>query len=276
MKAIFAILLLTPLLHGQTPGALETFTEQDNGESWGLYDYADGETYNASWDLFESNNPEVFATFIQGFGVSLFADDLASEAAFVGDYAAAGIDVVACDAYVEDFESFDVLEFYFVSDGIFYYSDYIGVPGAGWTFISNSFSKDQWFLYDTSEDIFIEVELTETILSQVTEIGVNFFPLSEDADGMAVALDNFTILPDLTPPTLTVTPSTEEVSISFERAAGISYNLETSTSLETNGWTGIDGDTSEITGDDEYEITTSAQTKAFFRVTTTPIFVEVP
>ncbi len=277
MKALLPLALLILPLHAQTLGALATFTEEENATNWGFYTYATNETFPALWTLpdNDTDDTEIYGAFTDDNGVSFFADTLPSDSSFVGDYASAEIDTVSCDIYVEDLDSFDYAEFIFIAGGVEYSSDIFFVGNAGWSNLTASFSKDQWYFIDTNNE-FAPVTLTPTILSEVVEIGVNYFPSSTEADGKLVALDNFAILPDLTAPILKISQASGELALSFDQIEGLSYDLEMSTTLQDDDWSLISNDTFNLQGLGTYETTLTPVSKSFFRVVAYPLFIELP
>ncbi len=273
MKSLFTLLVFAAPLHAQTLGALETFTEEDNANGWGFYNYATDEAFVAPWKLPGTTDAEIFATFTQGSAVSLFADIISSEGYFVGDYHSAGIDTIYCDVYVEDITTFSDMEFYLFSGDTFYYSDDYETADSGWSSLINSLSKDQWYIYDEDDEEFVEVELTDAILGGIVEIGLNFYPNSTAADGKAIAIDNFAVLPDLAPPTIDISTQGSNATVSFTGIEGVQYTLESSSTLLEPGWTQI-GAPIEITGPSE--TTVPLTSKSFFRMSAQPFYIEVP
>lgn len=301
MKALLPLLLITSPVHAQLLGGIETFTQEDNANSWGFYNYATNGAIPAPWPLSGIVDPEIYAIFTQDFGVSLFADSISSNGFFIGDYTSAGIDTILCDIYIEDVASFADVEIYLIAGDTFYYSDYFEVVESGWSSLLNSFSHDQWYIFDEGDEEiegdekYVLVELTPAALSNVTEIGINFYPVSrvvdEDgnvifpADGKAVALDNFSLLPDLTPPVVDVTTNDSNAVVSFTGIEGMQYTIESSqfTDLcldpETREtgycWAQVGSPFAfEITGPTRKNIPLSA--KSFFRVVSQPFFIEIP
>lgn len=282
-----AILALCPILHAQILGGFESFTRQANAESWGYYDYGSGEAFIAPWQLPESDDFEIYATFTEeivfneetqqeeviGAGASLFADAISSDGYFVGDYDSAGIDSVFCDAYIEDLATFGDVEFYILAGGIFYYSNFYVIESSGWVGLDASFSNDQWYIYDEDDQEFVAVELTPLILSDVAEIGLNFYPASVAGVGKAVAIDNFTLLPNLDPAPLTITSNANSAEISFTGIEGLQYTIQASPSLEENTWTNV-GSPFEITGPSQ--TTLPVATRSFFRLLALPFYIETP
>ncbi|MFT6863457.1 MAG: hypothetical protein ACJAVK_002018, partial [Akkermansiaceae bacterium] len=143
----------------------------------------------------------------------------------------------------------------------------------GWTGLTSSFSKDPWYIYDENDGEYLEVNLTPVILNDVTEIGLNFYPASAAADGKAVALDNFSLLPNLDPPAVSITTSSDSAELSFTGIEGIEYTLQTSPSLEAGSWTSV-GSPFEISGSSQ--TTLPIANKSFFRVLALPFYIETP
>ena len=139
--------------------------------------------------------------------------------------------------------------------------------------MSVSLSEDQWFIIDATQNVFVPVELSDTILSNVSEIGVNFIPSATTIANSYVAIDNFNIIPDLTPPALGITTSNGEITVSFEQSAGISYDLQMSPTLQAEDWSSLDPD---IRGEGPFETPVTPLSKSFFRVATAPLFFEAP
>jgi hypothetical protein len=272
MKTLLCLVLVLPI-HAQTLGGFETFSVEENASGWGFYNYASEEAFIANWKLPDTTDAEIYGAFTQDSGVSLFADAMSSSQYFIGDYASAGIDTVICEIYVEDAASFLEAEIYILSGNVFYYSDPYGVDADGWSTLTNSFSGDQWYIYNDTDKVFIPVDLTPPILSDVTEIGVKYYPSSTAADGKLVALDNFGIFPDLTPPALTITTTKRNATIAFTGIPGIQYTVQSSNTLRENSWTNIENPF-EITGPSQS--TTPLSPQNFFRVRNQVFYLETP
>ena len=90
--------------------------------SWTYPGSEDAEIY---MNLETTQNPDNGQSEV--FEVSLFADQLSSDSAFIGDYDEALTDTVRCDVFVEDINSFQELEVYFLSGETFYYSEVFGL-----------------------------------------------------------------------------------------------------------------------------------------------------
>lgn len=284
MKRLVFFFLLALPSPGQILGAFTTFSNEETATTWGFVDFGDLDSaYSVFWTYPGSDDAEIYTTFETSlnpdtgqpevFEVSLFADQLSSDAAFVGDYDEVGIDTVRCDVYVEDFNSFDELEIYFLSGNTFYYSEIFDLDQSGWAQIETNFSRDEWYIYDDEEETFFPVEMTPVILSDVREIGVTFYPRGPGAEGKIVALDNFSLLPNLTPPTLAIDAGSSTPTLEFTGIPGMQYTLEGSDSLRPNDWFEL-AEPFEVTGTSQTPL--PAGQKGFFRVSAQPFFVEIP
>lgn len=285
MKTISLLILvpcLASTLRGQLVGAFETFTYESNANTWNLYDEFTGEEgLLPFWQRAGSEeDPEIYGAFNEDYGISLYATSLSSDGYLVGDYTTAGVAGIFTNIFVEDRSTFDSFEFYFVSEGVFYYSNYFEVDFSGWSTAENSFRDDEWYIgldndNDGVIDEYVETPLTDAILGSVSEIGVTFFPiLGSASDGKEVGLDNFTLLADLTPTEPILSVNSDSGSYSFEALPGTLYTVEQSESLRAPDWLGIDppfeGDGSTY----EHHFTTGPRN--FFRVLTETLYTEVP
>jgi hypothetical protein len=284
MKAIAFLLLLTLTSPAQVLGAYTTFSNEESATTWGVVDFGDpSSAFAPSWTYPGSDDAEIYTTFestqdpdtgrSEVFEVSLFADQLSSEASFVGDYDEVGIDTVRCDVFVEDIHNFQELEVYFLSGDTFYYSEVFELNESGWAQIETSFSKDEWYLFDDEERAFFPVEMTPMILSDVREIGITFYPRGPGAQGRVIAIDNFSLLPDLTVPALSIDTSRTNPRLSFTGIPGIQYTLQRSLALREDSWANL-GDPFEVTG--PFQRPVAAGRRRFFRLISQPLFVEIP
>jgi len=284
---LFSFLLLAPLHAQVVPGAFEPFTDLGTSDGWGFRNFNSTTDFAAISPLpddatnNDGDNGEIFGQFtgtdleplLASSVISLFADSFSSSQYFIGDYASARIETIVTAVYFEDPGFGSLTEFYFVSDGTTYFSDDFIFTLSGWFTMSVSLSEDQWFIIDDTQNVFVPVELSDTILSTVSEVGVNFIPSATTIANSYVALDNFTILPDLTPPSLDITTPNGEISVSFEQSAGISYDLQMSPTLQADDWVSVDPD---IRGEGPFETSVTPLLKSFFRVATSPLFFEAP
>ena len=146
---------------------------------------------------------------------------MSSNGFLVGNYASAEIDTILCDIFIEDINTFSEVEFYILANDTFYYSNPYIIGESGWTGLTNSLSRDQWYIYDEADQQFSEAPLTEAVLFEVTEIGLNFYPSSTAAGGRIVAIDNFSLLPDLSSPEIKISTEDSTAKVSFSGIEGI-------------------------------------------------------
>jgi hypothetical protein len=88
-----------------------------------------------------------------------------------------------------------------------------------------------------------------------------------------VALDNFTLLPDLTVPQLVIENQNGGPQLTFNGISGIQYILQRNRSLRPQGWTNL-RNPFEVTGPSQTPV--PLEQKAFFRLISRPFFVEIP
>ncbi|MGB6221965.1 hypothetical protein [Haloferula sp.] len=260
---------------GQVRGSVETFDNEPNAMSWFVYDFGDGMFYSPGWDVFMDGDPDLFTIVEPGSGVSLLADVTSSRGELVGDFSGNRIAGMGCEAFVEDAAGLDYAEFYFVSDGVFYFSlEFGGLETFGsddWVFITVDFKEDPWYLL--GDEGFTEVELTDEILSSVTEVGVDFFANDARTESMLVAIDDFVLFPETILPELGVARTGSDFVLSFVREVSQEYKVMKSPDLKD--WKDLEGH-SEITGDSIYTVTDPLAGKAFYQVETDFFLTIIP
>lgn len=260
-------------VYGQIAGSFESFTEETNAKSWFLFDFGTPDQYFfPSWTLPDSTDAEIYAEFFGASGIALLADTNSSDQAFTGDYAAAGIAALSADIYVETPDNLDFFEFYFVSGGTFYYSNFLETDTVGWSTFEYSLKNDLWYFRNSKGD-YVETELTDAILGTISEIGFDFFPLSDAADGDKIGIDNFLLLADLRQVEPDLAVSAEEGLLTFQAVPGLEYTVERSTDLTGNGWTEVEAPF-ELSG--PYSHLFNPASKGFFRVKQVALYFEVP
>lgn len=259
----------------QLRGGYETFTSQNNADSWGLYDFADGQFYTPAWDFSQIGDPEIYGFVTPDSGISLFADAFSSDANFVGDFSAERISGISCDAYVEDSVFLLGADFYFVSAGVFYYSVVFGIPdyfsADGWDHMETSFGDDLWFVFENGD--FTEVEITDVILSTVTEVGVDFFSTSDATEDLIVAIDNFALIPEIIVPQVSISKNGGTIELGFQREAGQIYDILQS--FDLGAWVELTG-YSGITGDGPFVASDPIVDRKFFKLGTEAFFTPIP
>ena len=276
----FFVLLSTCALvvapaQAQVRGGYESFTSVDNAESWGLYDYSDGQLYIPAWDFSQIDNPEIYGFVAPNSSISLFADSLSSDASFIGDFSAQNIAGLSCDAYIDNANSLLGTDFYFVSGGDYYYSGIFVSPdyfsADGWDYLEVSFGVGPWFVFQDGD--FVGVEITDAILSTVTEVGVDFFSTSDASEDIIVAIDNFTLIPELIVPQVSIVKNGSNIDLGFQRSTGQIYDILDSPDL--SGWVALTGQSS-ITGSGPYTASESLTDRNFFKVETEAFFTPIP
>ncbi len=272
---LIALLLFATAAHSQVRGGYETFTNEDNALSWGLYDFSDGQFYTPGWDLSQTGNPEIYGFVTPNSSISLFADVLSSDASFVGDFSAENISGLSCDAYVDDAISLLGADFYVVSGGTFYYSVVFAYPDHfaedGWDYMETSFENDPWFIYENGG--FVEVEITDSILSNVSEVGIDFFTTSDAPADVIVAIDNFSLIPEVIVPTMSISQNGGNIELGFQRETGQIYDILQSPDL--SGWAELTG-YSGITGSGPFIASDPIAERKFFKLGTEAYFTPIP
>jgi len=277
MKApFFSFALLSGSLFGASPFTTEEFTTMGNTGSWFIYDYSTG-TFPGppEWNAITpgGTNPEASTEFTAEHGVSFVATQSSSFGTFSGNFTEAGIDGIDCDIYVESSALIQSVEFVFRTQTEFYYSDPFSVNDDGWSILQYSFSSEPWYILDGNT--FIEVVITDEILSDITQIGVNFFPISGNSPlGSRVGLDNFTLMGRVPNPPLGI-ENGSDLALSFPRVADFTYTIETSNDLSSENWNNLSPETTDLTGTSPFETTLTRSLKQFFRLVVAPIYYVV-
>jgi hypothetical protein len=273
--AFFSTAILTPFAHSQVRGGYETFTSENNADSWGLYDYSDSSFYTPAWDLSQIGNPEIFGYIRPNSSIAMFADSLSSDASFVGDFSAEKISGLSCDAYVDDAISLLGADFYFVSDEVFYFSNVFGYPdyfsADGWDYMETSFKDDPWYVYENGS--FVEVEITDVILSSITEVGVEFFSTSDAPADIIVAIDNFSLIPEVIVPKMSIARNGGNIELGFQCEIGQIYDILQSANLQN--WAELPG-YGGIIGDGAFIATDPIANHKFFKVGSEAFFSPIP
>lgn len=259
------------------PGTVEEFSFQSNADTWSLYDYADDTAYPLEWDYAgDGVNPDVWSFFGGNAPMDFYALPTASGGAFAGDYADSGVDAFGCFMFVEDLATFDFGEFYFYSefDDQYHFSSSIVPDEAGWTYAYMSLREDGWYTYDSNLQQLVPTPLTDQILSQVTEVGFTFYPLSAAAVNKDVGLDDFTLFAKLEGPPLTFSITGGTAQLSFPRVPGLAYTIQSSTDFQL--WPDVPANIG-LTGTTPWSFTAPATgTSKFYRVEVEDSLTPVP
>ena len=277
MKAPLFLLTFAPYtLFGALSFTTEQFNTALNTSRWFIYDYEDG-NFNTlpEWNAVSGGpNPEISTTFRVNNGVSILANQGSSLGTFTGDYVQAGITGIDTDIFVENSANLHSVEFFFLSGDTFYYSDPFTVNIDGWSILQYSFTTDPWYILD-DDFIFQEVLITDAILSDVVQIGVDFFPESAAAVGNRVGVDNFTLM-GVVPSTPLVIAGGDQISLGFTPEDGFSYTIETNESLDGDNWSNLSTETTNITGTEPFSTTIEKSVRQFLRLIVRPLYYAVP
>ena len=266
-----AIAILTTSAMSQVRGGYETFTSENNAYSWGLYDFSDGLFYTPAWDFSQIGNPEIYGFVTQNSGISLFADAYSSNANFVGDFSAKKISGLSCDAYVDDAISLLGADFYFVSNETFYFSIVFGFPdyfsADGWDYMETSFRDDPWYIFENGE--FMEAEITDAILSNITEVGVDFYSTSDATEDLVVAIDNFSLIPEIIVPEVSILKNGDTMELAFQLETGQIHDILQSPNLSV--WSELPA-YEGITGYGPFTASVPISVRNFFRLAINEFF----
>ncbi|HBI30771.1 MAG TPA: hypothetical protein DDY45_01940, partial [Verrucomicrobiales bacterium] len=88
-----------------------------------------------------------------------------------------------------------------------------------------------------------------------------------------VAVDNFSLLPDLSSPKTRISTGNSTAKISFSGILGIQYTVQNASNLVESSWRNV-GNPFEIVG--ESEIAVPMAKKGFFRILNQPFYIEAP
>ncbi len=276
-STLAAAVLWIPLVPAgaQLAGTFEPFTYQANAKSWLVYDYLENAFYTPLVDSAgDGLNPDIYFTFADTGTLDFYAYGVSSGGAFVGDLAAAGVDAISCDYYVEDITSFDFGEFFLhTAADIYYVSEIITPAASGWDFAYASLSEDVWYVLENGK--LVPVDLTPERLGEITEIGFTFHPRKVTAaDGKIVAIDNFPFYGALVLPEITTSAAGASFQLRFDRRPGIGYSIQSAPDLAS--WTLVPRQ-EFITGKTPYTMTRPlTPASLFFKVGIEDFLTPVP
>ncbi len=265
-----------------TRGALETYASENNARSWGVVDTIDPlNEYLPFWNSNPSSgDSDIYFYFSGDAPFYFFADALSSAGNFTGDYASEHIIAVGCNFFIEDIDSFDGADifFYSESDKRFYYSRYFDTAsyflGNGWDSIETGFLGASWFIFEDGS--YVQAAITPDSLNSISRIGVRCFPLDATADATLIAIDNFYLVPELTPPSLLLdSGNTVSLSGEFPLTSGQAYNLWTSNNLID--WLRLE-DYSDITGTGSapFDVPVTPGSDTYLQLSTEEFYSEIP
>lgn len=245
---MFAVwIALVPAGKAALAGAWETFFDEYNTESWGLYDDADGEVYLPFWS---EQGEFAYSTYTGDAPMSFFADAQVGNGAFVGNYPAERVAGVACDIYVGDLSVLAAVDCSVYANGPggkrYYYSEeFYGedFSAAGWWSLWFDFNVP-WYYYDSVSSRWVEVDART--LEAVEELSFNFYPVEGSAGGTVAGIDDVTLEPTLEAPALAVASDgglAGEFRLTFTPGPGLECRVERRAAEPSGLWEAVAGET---------------------------------
>lgn len=253
MKNTLLSLALLPLsASGVIPGALESFPTEDAASQWLLFDYADDQLYAPNW--FTDDNPYAGASFAKtnetdqffNNGIWFIADNLVADGSFIGNFSENEIQGLEIDVFISEPNKLDFCDLVIGSNSageVVYYASvsYLGAEfdqgDPDWFFLNPTFT-DLWYRIDTGESL----TLTPEILSQITEVGVRFFPTVDNDEGWTPLIDNLALTPTPRVPEIETSSANNQFLLTIQQKAGSEYDLE-KYNFTSNAWASVSGQT---------------------------------
>lgn len=287
----FAIPLLYSLTisssYSALSGAWETFPTEDKATDWLLYDYADDMIYAPNW--FDRENPYIGAPFAENSAITgsydqglwFYATSVVADGAFTGNFHRKGIRGIEVDVFFTDADKLDFCDVVIGSDStgevVYYYSvDFSGTNFTGdpdWYFLNPLFTES-WFRFDEAADAFVETPLTPAILSNVTEIGIRFFPTTTNDTPWTPQIDNVALTPTVNAPTVDFNLSNGNYILSFDQNEGNQYTIQ-NYNFTINEWESVTGQT-DLVGNSNYSFEKNLIPNGeFFRVLSSASYKQV-
>lgn len=260
------------------PGAFEGFPTQDNADSWTVYDFADETAYFPVWQ----NVADPYVEFVHegNQGLWFFSGDGAGSPDWLGDYAAAGIESITTDVFVDSRADLDQIDCVVRSDGpvgsrLYFSESFLDTdfPGDGWwelTFLLESI----WYYID-GQGNFAEVAMEAEDFGAVEEIGFRFFPKTGTVANRVAAIDNVSLDPRVRSPELAISRGSGDFVIAFTPPETNVATIETWNPGGSPAWEAVPGQT-DLVGPGVHVFTTPLNGgREFFRVRTEPRFTQV-
>ncbi len=269
---------LTLSTHAQVRAALETFTYETNANSWSVYDFTSSLPYPAEWIAGE--DPVIRYHFtdndVTGNDGFLFSSYGGSNNSFDGNHALIRSGGIGFDLEVENPANISFIDvaFWSVTDNRWFYSSDIQPSDSSKNWQSIDFFNNKWYYYDSG---WVTVELTKTNISNIDRFIIRSFPASAAAVGEFVAIDNFTIYPEIIVPKLKVSRTGNIFSMNFLKWAGQSYTAKKSTTgLDSGDFVDMPGALTTAGGNLALSLSEPISGTAFWKVDTQIQYVEVP
>lgn len=270
LTALVSAVFISPLT-GQTRGAWERFSAETNAQSWTVYE--DGQGYFPEWYNEEGDEDgRSLYWLISGDLDCSFSSYDASGGAFSGNYSAQRIAGLILWLEVENSANLSFVDVSIWSEitSTWYYSETMA-PVDGWQEWEVDF-RDQWWTWNGTD--YIPAELSPEVLSDISEININFMPSSPAADGEYVSIDDVRLVPELIVPSLAVSRAGAMLDLFFTQQQGQIYTVQRSTtnlSVEAFiDWPGHD----DLTGTGVYLLSESLTAPSHFYRVSTDVYFE--
>lgn len=277
------------------PGGWEPYSTEVNADAWTVFGYyfdEDEPDEDRAWktDFFYpvwSGGSDPFIGFTMSWGSALiFADAQVGEGAFTGDYGAADVKWITMDVAISDTSLVEYFDLSIESsvDGVarYYYTGSYTVD----TYQDNVWEAevipldDTWYYWEPifENDVevggdWVPVTLSDTILSNITEIGITFVHADQSGRGVDVMIDNVALNHPVVTPELSVSPVSGAAMFSFQPRAAHVYDLEQFDRVNQE-WGAVSGQT-DILGPDPFRFTAPAGGAGLYRILAVPYYTAV-
>ncbi len=267
-QTLFAALLAAMLgcqVHAQTRGFVETFDTSAVSDTWWLW--ADGNYLYPEW--IDDTDPYISGGFTNDLAY-LFADISSSAGKVVGNYAAARIAAIEADVSVDYPDEVEAVDLYFYSsyNNTMYTFGYWYLPDTSWYRLAAPFDSAEWWGGGNGP-----MSVPAEALANIEEVGIIAYPVSGLALQTYVYLDNFSLIPELIRPAVTLDmlggPQQDQPRLRFRAEPGQSYAVQWCDDLRTANWTALPGHADIIgSGTTITVIDSTPRTRCFYRIAT--------
>lgn len=289
---VWSLVLISPL-RALVPGAWEPFSTEVNADAWTVFGfYYDEDDLLTPWKSGYfypgwTGGADPFIGFTMSWDSTyIFADGAVGSGAFTGDYAAADVQWITMDVAVSDTSLVDYFDVAIRSEvggeDRFYYTISYTVESFQddvWEPLTVSL-EDTWYywepIFEDEVEVggdWVEVTLTDTMLSNITEIGITFIHADDSGAAVDVMIDNVALSHPLVTPELEVSAAGGRATISFQPLPAHVYDLE-QFNPASQDWAPAPGQT-DITGPDPFSFTAPPGGFGLFRAVAAPFYTEV-